>query len=340
MAEQEKPADILRAWFQKTLAKVPSKVTLLYVEWNDGPGKKKGSKDTIFALFGYKGIDPASFNPEDPDNLDILSRPDWEPGPFCSIPKQRFDNAHPYKVLGKLLPAAKELHPFLSNRLLTYAEHDSDDVKVFSLVKRKKPKGEYYYELHVNQGANSIEDCEGFGLGGEPWGETEGARPSRPLFNVEPLLDHDPVRNWPTREIKLFLSQRPKLLDFLWYHIHFVCSERVANMFRSLTDKIQVFPAPLFKFDRKTGVKGYFVANLYEKLNCIPDEYVLPPAWKNGPMTFDPARGYKIKKSAVLGKHIFRLNYEYFRLVVSQEFRDRFDKKKITGVTWLRRESV
>ena len=85
---------------------------------------------------------------------------------------------------------------------------------------------------------------------------------------------------------------------------------------------------------------GYCVVNLYEKLDCLPPADVLPPPYKGARPTFDPLRGYRIRRGVVGDKAVFRLNYEYFRLVVSQAFRDRIEAAGLTGVEWLRRGSV
>src|SRR5262249_22814920 len=150
----------------------------------------------------------------------------------------------------------------------------------------------------------------------------------------------------PARSLKgvvLRLQDRAKLLDFLhFYRGWLVCSQRVADLFRAATTKVQVFPAPLVRPDGAGGtpVPEDFVVHLFEKLDCLPPADVLPPPYKGHPPTFDHIRGYRVRRSIVGDREVFRINYEYFRLVVSQAFRDRLEAIGATGMSWLRRGSV
>jgi hypothetical protein len=47
-----------------------------------------------------------------------------------------------------------------------------------------------------------------------------------------------------------------------------------------------------------------------------------------------------VRRSVVGDRPVFRVNYEQYRLVVSQAFRDRLEAIGVTGVSWLRRASV
>jgi hypothetical protein len=80
------------------------------------------------------------------------------------------------------------------------------------------------------------------------------------------------------------------------------------------------------------------VVMLYEKLDCIAKRYQTPPPWDGAPPSFDATRGYKLIPSVVAGHDVFRLNYEYHRLLVSQNMRERFDQMKVTGIQYLKRE--
>jgi hypothetical protein len=181
--------------------------------------------------------------------------------------------------------------------------------------------GPAFYELFVSAGANEIEDYESG------------------TFNEEPLLEGDRLPGKLGKDVKLLLRKRPRLLDFLYFYRGWlVCSERAMKLLREATKKVQVFPAPLWDQDQK--LTGYYVVNLYEKLDCLRDEDVRPPDYKGGPKSFDPSQGYRVKLSVVKDRQVFRINYEQFRLLVSQEFRDKLEKEKITGLQWLRRPSV
>ena len=318
----------LATWLQESLGQLPKGMNVAAVEWNTGwpsvedhrAGKPRSMLFTMSAL-ARDGDEP--FDPEDPDHLDELSEPAWECEECCALPTVVFDNVDPYDFFQGVLKNSKSLQPLLEKIQLAYGEHESD-LKLHRTKRTKaegKSGGPNFYELNVSGGANSIDKYE---LGG---------------FKEKPLLDHDRVTVKPGKGMKLFLQKRPRLKDFLhFYRGWIVCSERAMKLFREATDKIQVFPAPLYDQNRK--VEGYYVVNLYEKLDCLRDEDVRPPDYKGGPKSFDPGEGYRLKLSVVKDRQVFRINYEHFRLLVSQEFRDKLEKAKITGLEWLRRLSV
>ena len=111
----------------------------------------------------------------------------------------------------------------------------------------------------------------------------------------------------------------------------------------SATDKCQVFPINLYRSRRPDEAKriaGYYVVNLYEQLACLDPATVLPAPYEGWLPTFDKRRGYRIVRAQVGTRDIFRIAYEYRRLVVSHAFRTKCEQAGITGVEWLRRESI
>ena len=115
------------------------------------------------------------------------------------------------------------------------------------------------------------------------------------------------------------------------------------ELIESATDQCQVFPINLYrskKVDETKRIPGYYVVNLYEQLSCLDPATVLPPPYEGFLPTFNPARGYRIVRAQVGEREVFRIAYEYRRLVVSHAFRMKCERVGITGVEWLRRESV
>lgn len=322
MPDLQAAREKLSRWIEHHLRNAPPEVRIFYVEWNDGwedyrLAEKGEPKRKLFSMFGCTGIDPADFDPEDPEMEELLANSNWEPEDCCPLPSDVFENEEPREFFEETIENAKGILPGLSDRVLAYAMHDGG-VKAFPRVRKKNWENKrFYYTLHPAGEKNHIDSYE---IGD---------------FDEEPLLEHSPVPTWPDSGIRLVLGERPKLFDFLrFYRGWLVCSERVANMLRSATDKIQVFPAPLFRKE-ETGlqkVEGYFVVVLYEKLDCITEEDVLPPAWEGRQKKLSP--GARIKESIVAGRHVFRLNCMYYPLLVSQEFRNQFEREKVTGVQW------
>lgn len=321
----------VRAWLKEALAEVPSRINVLSLEWNEGwpsvADHEAGKPMSIIvSLFGCRHPRPAEFDPERPADLDRLADPPWTADASCALPLKAFGNVDLVDYFRRLLPRAKELVPLLAGRPLAYGGHEGA-MRVYPPVRRaaKKAAGESFYELHVRGASNFIESCD---LGG---------------FDETPLMKKDRVPARSLKGVVLRLQTRPKPLDFLhFYRGWLVCSRRAADLFRAATRKVQVFPAPLVRLDGSgwTPVKGYFVVNLYEKVDCLPPADVLPPPYKGAPPTFDHLRGYRVRRSVVRDKPVFRLNYEYYRLVVSQAFRDRLEAAGMTGLDWLRRGSV
>jgi hypothetical protein len=115
------------------------------------------------------------------------------------------------------------------------------------------------------------------------------------------------------------------------------------ELIESATDQCQVFPINLYrsmKLDELERIPGYYAVNLYEQLSCLDPATVLPPPYEGVLPTFNPTRGYRIVRAQVGNRQIFRIAYEHRRLVVSHAFRMKCERVGITGVNWLRRESV
>jgi hypothetical protein len=323
----------VRAWLRRALADVPARINLLSLEWNEGwasvadhdAGKPKAM---VLSLFGCRHPRPDRFDPERPADLDRLADPPWGADDSLPLTLAGFRDIDLSDYFRKLLPAAKELKPVLAGRPLAYGGHEGS-VQVYPPLKAapagKKAAGEFFYELDAKGASNFIESSD---LNG---------------FDETPLLEHDKVPARSLKGVVLRLQERAKLLDFLYFYRGWlVCSRRMADLFRAATRKVQVFPAPLVRPDGSgwKPVTGYFVVNVYEKLDCLPPADVLPPPYKGARPRFDPIRGYRVRRNVVGDRPVFRINYEYHRLVVSQAFRDRLEAIGATGVSWLRRPSV
>ncbi|WP_425615400.1 DUF1629 domain-containing protein [Anatilimnocola sp. NA78] len=330
--KSDSAAEQLATWLKKHLAKVPPKINLLGIEWNDltftEKHRRAGQGPMVrFSVMGFQHDPSEPFDPVDENHLDELSEPAWEPLDDCHLPKSIVDEFDPYKLVGDLLNAKPAIHPALAKLPVAYGEHEGD-VKVYRpRVKKVGAKKEpteapiFFYELHVEGRGNFIGTYE---LGD---------------FDESAIVDHVRMPGRLGKDVKLMMSSRPGKHDFLhFYRGWIVCSERAKKLFQSYTKKVQVFPAPLWYKD--APVPGYYVVNLYEKLNCLRDEDVIPADDPNEPGDFHPGRGYQIRRSVVKDKGVFRINYEHFRLVVSQAFRDEVDQQKITGLGWLKRKSV
>lgn len=326
--QDSQPRKELASWLRQALTEAPSEVSLLYVEWNEGwiNGNSQGNAplSMLFTLAGYTWPEKENFDPEDPGHLEILAEePNFEVQ-ACAIPKESLEEDEIYEFFEKAAKSPK-LKQLLGGRTLAYGEHEGT-VRVLyprPSLNRLAPQ-RYFYELHVRSLKNDIESYY-----------------KAETFNERPLLDHDYISTWEEGQIKLFLQRRAKLLDFLYFYRGWlVCSKRAVQLFQGATEKVQVFSAPLFDGPDGKQVDGYFIVNLYEKLNCLYEKDVLPPITPGGRRTFDPAKGYTINLSSVEERAVFRINYEYYRLLVSQEFRDKLEHERITGLEWLRRSSV
>ena len=124
---------------------------------------------------------------------------------------------------------------------------------------------------------------------------------------------------------------------------YFVCSDRMRELIESATNQCQVFPINSYrskKVDETKPIPGYYVVNLYEQLSCLDPTTVLAPPYEGFLPTFNPTRDYRIVRAKVERRDIFRIAYEHRRLVVSHAFRMRSERLGITGVEWLRRETI
>jgi hypothetical protein len=320
----------LSKWLGTNLKEAPPEMRLFYIEWNTGSQGKGKNKNTFtsFSLFGIACADAATFDPEDDADLELLSDPQWDAPETFAIAETETQGEELDEVVARVLKYV-ELRPSLRGRVIAFGEHEGS-VQRYPAKSKARAKAAAgttspYFELHEKGGSNCIEAYE--------LGE----------FDETPLTEHQRVRSWPKKGIKLVLQKRPRLLDFLYFYRGWVvCSDRAAKLLQEGTDQIQVFPAPLYVVDKQgeKPVEGYSIVVLYEKLNCLPKEYVLPPSHQGDPPDFDRARGYKVKISETKGRQVFRINCGDFRLLVTEKFRERFEREGITGVQWLRRSSV
>jgi len=318
-------------WLTELIKNLPASIGLIYVEWN-GCCDATGSEGWIeFFTTGYERTRLTDFDPEDPEHLGELSRWDWENSSSCVIPKVEIavEDINDF-ILNSALRDS-ELAAICATRevQVAYGQHDSETFCLPSTSKMRsasqKGSKRFCYELHDRLLANSI------------------VRYDLGSFDETPLLNSCRVEQpWPADEISFFLEENARPTDLLCSNRWMICSKRLTKLFLDSTGAVQTFSAPVYLqlSSGKELLRDYFVVNLYEKLDCIPDEYLKPSAYAAGGKTFDCGKGYKLHWPAIAGKDVFRLNCEYFRLLVSQKLRDEFDKQNITGVTWLKRAIV
>lgn len=298
----------LEDWIRTQANEAPSDLRVLYIEYNGAPGAI-----SIF-MFGYAEL--YDFDCESPDNLEKLCEWNWESSQLLIDSN---DNA----IDDAFEKIRKRNHHWAKERCIFFSQHDTDVVRpLFSLQQTGSQCS--FYELHQASRGNDISSYR--------VGEV----------NEDPLLNHDQlVQDLDLCDYALILQRRPKLTDLLhFYRGWMVCSSRVVELVSRFTSNLQVFDARLFRDETELEpVSGYHILNIFEKVDCIAEPYLLPPPWDDAPTTFNPAKGYKLIPSAVAAKDIFRLNHEYFRLLVSQQFRDQWDELALTGASWLKRQT-
>ena len=274
------------------------------------------------------------FDPENQEHLDALSDWSWETEEPCALELTDYDDEGVREMFARAVQRSRRLTSLLEARRtqFAYGRHEGP-VYVLPTSQRvpSRRKKEFYYELNEAYGSNVVDFRD----------EDYDSNNCGELFDKHTPLPPD----WPSSDLCFYLtSKRPRLMDFLRIcrgNDILICSERVCEVFKEATRSIQTFPVPVARsHGPKAGerISGYFVVVLYEKLDCIAERYRTPPPRDGAPLYFDPARGYKLIPSVVAGHDVFRLNYEYYRLLVSQRIRDTFDEMKVTGVEYLKRE--
>lgn len=311
-------------WLRSVVVTAPREVRLIYFEWNEG---RRGSEPVLWLhAFGYVN---GGFDPEDASSLEGLSEWDWEaPEPCAAPPNLADDDTALCRSLKKLFAADRSnLDSFLQRGgQIAFGRHESS-VAVFPQPE-KPPASGCYYELHVASQSNHVE-TSGF----DTFESTELMR----------VIEHKKFERPLPPEAAFHLQARGKERDVLRDVRYFVCSDRMRALIESATDQCQVFPIHLYrskKVDESKRIPGYFVVNFYEQLSCLDPASVLPPPDAGWLPTFDASRGYRIVQAQAGKRDIFRIAYEHRRLVVSQAFRTKCDQLGMTGVEWLRRDSI
>jgi hypothetical protein len=311
-------------WLQSVVAAAPRDVRLVYIEWNDG---RRGSERVLwFSAFGYTVGD---FDPEDASSLSALSEWDWEAAESCAAsPELASDDEALRRSIEELFAADRSiLDPLIKRRgQIAFGRHESC-VAVFPRLDRPQASS-CYYELYVASQSNHVE-TSGF----DEFDSTELTR----------VIEHRRFERPFPPDATFHLQPRGKERDVLRAVRYFVCSDRMRELIESATDQCQVFPINLYrskKVDENKRVPGYYVVNLHEQLECLDPATVLPPPYEGFLPTFDPVRGYRIVSAKVGKRDIFRIAYEHRRLLVSHAFRMKCERAGITGVEWLRRQSV
>jgi hypothetical protein len=314
----------LAAWLRSVVAAAPRNVRLIYIEWNEG---LRGSKEVLwFNAFGYTISD---FDPEDTSSLSALSEWVWEATEPCSTSPELASVDEALRQSMEEVFAANHsiLDPLIKRGgQIAFGRHESS-VAVFPALERPKATT-CYYELHVAYQSNSV---EAFGF--DEFDEKA----------LDQVIEYQKFKHPIPASATFHLQPRGKERDLLSACRYFVCSDRMRRLIESATDKCQAFPINLYrskKVDEPKRIPGYNVVNLYEQLSCLDAKTVLPPPYEGFLPTFDPVRGYRIVRAKVGKRDIFRIAYEHRRLVVSQAFRKECEQIGITGVEWLRRDSV
>lgn len=327
----------LTLWIDDEISYLPDSVNLAYLEYNI-------SNDLRFScsILGYEFTDSASFDPEDANHLDVLSgRYECESGMNMfdvQLGKDELEadsgGFDEMEILEKALSASTELAEQIKKKGLTlaYGPHDASprlfDLQSNSYEKKSRRESDnvYYFELHY--------DC--FGV---PYIDAYD------LYGIdeEYLFEFDKIERYASDyRIELVLWKYAKLRDLLWFHRGWlVGSQRLVELFKEYTSSLQVFPVTLQR-PLDSGVElieGYSVINLYEKINCIDARWLVVISRLTGEQTFDCGKGYNVLREKVAGKDAFRLNVHPYRLLVSQCFRDEVERRKISGISWLKREA-
>jgi hypothetical protein len=311
-------------WLQSVVAAAPRNVRLIYIEWNNG---RRGSRKVLwFSAFGYT---IRNFDPEDSSSLSALSEWVWEAAEACATsPEVASDDEVLRRSIEELFAADPSILDPLIKRggQIAFGRHESS-VAVFPPPDRPEVST-CYYELDVASQSNHVEAS---GLD-----EFESKA-------LDQVIEHRKFKYPFPATATFHLQPRGKELDLLWDVRYFVCSDRMRELIESATSKCQVFPINLYrskKVDETKRIPGYYLINLYEQLSCLDPATVLPPPFKGFLPTFDHERGYRIVRAKAGKRDIFRIAYEYRRLVVSHAFRMKCERAGITSVEWLRRESV
>lgn len=313
-------------WVDEKIVDLPKEINLIYFEYNtDKLGFACG-------IFGYVFGD-AKFDPEVDAHLDILSDWQWESGLFrVSLEKSNFGNDELFdeiemieNVLCKSTMMLERIRQ--DNLTIIYGLHDaSPKLLSHGAKKRKRQVGEakkhYYYELGFDySGSHFIEKYVLHGI-------DENA-----LFSGNEIVPYP--RDY---SIQVWLQEKGKPKDLLqFYRGWLVCSKRLVDLFKGYTSKIQTFSVIVRRpvSGKEELIEGYYAVNLFDKINCIENKWL-----KHLPRytTFDPSKGYKVLYDKVKETDVFRINVYDYRLLVSQHLREEFDTRKITGVSWLKRE--
>lgn len=314
----------LAVWLESVVTAVPRNVRLIYIKWNEGG---RGSQPVLwFNAFGYTIGD---FDPEDSSSLSALSEWVWEAAEPCATSSElALDDQVLAQSIEELFAADHSiLDPFIRRGgRIAFGRHDSS-VGVFPPLDRP-PASTCYYELHVASQSNHVEASR--------FDEFDSKA-------LDQVIEYRKFECPFPAEATFHLQPQGKERDLLWAVRYFLCSDRMRELIQSATDQCQVFPINLYRSNKAGQTKrisGYYVVNLYEQLSCLDPTTVLPPPYEGFLPTFDPERGYRIVRAKVGKRNIFRIAYEHRRLLVSHAFRTKCERVGITGVEWLRRESV
>lgn len=299
---------------------------MLYFEWN--LSRRNGKKTISFGAFGYRTAD---FDPEDAESLEALSDWQWEADKIIEISESTgWSSKGLREAMFAYFDSNKAIvSPIISRGgWIAFGEHESS-VSVFPSALNSL-SDRYYYELDVVNDRNYVEVID------DKIDNNENGI-------LEKILNYERFRYPLTRNATFHLQNRGVELDMLYAPRWMICSARMKDLIVSETSKCLVFPIHLYRSkapDPKKEIPGYYVVHIYEQLSCLDPADVRPAEYAWQLPGFDPCRGYRILRSKVKNKSIFRIAYEHRRLVVSSGFRKKCETLGLTGLDWLRRESI
>lgn len=327
----------LTEWLIERIAQSPDGLSLYYAEWNEGYKNASLKQRVIWVnLFGYElGSD---FDPEAPEDLAKLCDWQWESPESFAIPLTRIKDSEddPNEAFTDYFVSAVKTCAALETVLkdkksrMIYGAHESDVAFLSGGASANTGKA-YYYELHNPETPNLTNDFISDSFGG--YDDYIGySVKTKDGHSFQFKFDYNPSKDDPG-SLSFKIGKKKKYPDLLFTYTSFlICSRRLMELFKEATEHIQVFPSQT--------IPDYFFVLLYEKIDCIYEKYLKPHKFPPPATALkEPYGSYKLIKSIVDKKDVFRANHDYHWLLVSEHFKRKCGELKITGIKWLKREA-
>ena len=321
-------SNLFTKWVINQISQVPENINILYFEFNVING------EFYCSIFGYNLSDAQGFDPEVIDSLEMLGKWEWESHSLQVNIVEDIILEIEEGLLNTILLKLKEIQLLHAKKelLVLLGRHDGTPKRVeynsFQLIPSVTAKVCYIHELHFDYSSNDlIEKYEADEL------------------IEDKLLDYEKIAETSNIQLKLWIRKSKKYKDLLYFYRGWlICSTRLADIFNSATSELQLLPIKLYQSPTNKEIFDpvYVVANLFEKIDCIDKKWLTRKSPIKSPgtdgLTFDPGHGYKVLSSKIVGKNIFRVSRDDYRLLVSQQLRDEIEKQGITGISWIKRE--